>query len=50
MEESFIAHDRDVLTLSVFTYLDCMDRNIDASPITLIVSGGVDAKVMEQYA
>ena len=46
MEESFIAHDHDVLTLSVFTYLDCMDPTTDATPITLIVSGGVDAKVV----
>ena len=46
MEESFIAHEHDVLTLSVFSYLDCMDRNTDCMPSTLIVSGGVDAKVV----
>ena len=46
MEESFIAHEHDVLTLSVFSYLDCMDRNTDCMPFTLIVSGGVDAKVV----
>ena len=47
MTQNHKAHEGDVLTVSVFCYIDqASDIPSDShSPTTLIVSGGVDAKV-----
>lgn len=47
MTQNHKAHEGDVLTVSVFSYIDqAGDIPSDSrSPTTLIVSGGVDAKV-----
>lgn len=48
MTQNHKSHEGDVLTISVFSYIDqASDIPSDShSPTTLIVSGGVDAKVI----
>ena len=48
MQDNHKAHEGDILSISVFTYLDLSSSSSDALPAyptTLIVSGGVDGKV-----
>lgn len=47
MLENHKAHEGDVLTLSVFSFLDASGGEQPSAPQTMIVSGGVDAKVCE---
>ena len=45
MQDNHKAHEGDILSISVFTYLDLSSSSSPAYPTTLIVSGGVDGKV-----
>lgn len=49
MLENHKAHEGDVLTLSVFSFLDASGGEQPSAPQTMIVSGGVDAKVCEGW-